>query len=63
MKVLIDQKLQNMEKTRYWLHKETGITYANIKKICDGNTESIRFDIINKLCTVFNCKFEDLFKL
>ena len=39
MKNIIDVKLQELGKSRYWLSKETNITYPNIIKICNNQTE------------------------
>lgn len=60
MKVLIDNVLKQQGKTRNWLSEETGITYANICKLCNGKTKSIQFDIADKICSVLDCKISDI---
>lgn len=62
MKIKIDDRLKTMNKTRYWLHKETGITYANIVRICNNNTTSIHLETLNKICTVLDCTPNDILK-
>lgn len=62
MKIQIDTLLEQQNKTRYWLAKETGIYYANIKKLCDNNTTSIKFEMLNKICDVLDCEPGDIIK-
>lgn len=60
MMVNIDKLLKDRDKTRYWLSKQIGITYPNIKKLADNNTESIKFKILEDICNVLNCKLDEL---
>ena len=48
MKIVIDEILKQQNKTRYWLAKEIGVTYPNIMKLCNSETESIKFDILER---------------
>ena len=61
MKNTIDLKLQELNKSRYWLSKETNITYPNIIKICNNQTESIKFSSLESICKALNCTLNDLF--
>lgn len=60
--IKIDELLQDKNKTRYWLHKETGITYANISKLCEGHTKSINFTVLEKVCEALKCEPKDIIK-
>jgi putative transcriptional regulator len=60
MIVNIDKILDNKGKTRYWLAKEVGITYPNLVKLCNNKTESIKFDILNKICNKLECTPNDI---
>jgi putative transcriptional regulator len=60
MKIIIDELLESKNKTRYWLAKETGVAYPNIMKLCNNETESIKFDILEKICTVLDCGINDI---
>lgn len=61
MKVKIDEVLTARGKTRNWLAEETGIAYNNLKKLCDGNTVSVNFEIADKICSALNCNISDIF--
>lgn len=57
----INKLLEQQGKTPYWLGKQTGISQNNIGKICNGETSTIRFDTIEKICKTLNCSINDLF--
>lgn len=58
----IDDILTHKNKTRYWLAKETGVTYPNIVKLIEGKTTSIKFEVLDKICDVLNCDISDILK-
>jgi putative transcriptional regulator len=60
MKIIIDELLESKNKTRYWLAKEIGVTYPNIMKLCNNETESIKFSILEKICIVLGCNTNDI---
>jgi len=60
MKVNIDDILKQKCKTRYWLAKEIEITYPNIMKLCNNKTESIKFDILERICIALECTPNDV---
>lgn len=57
----VKEILEQQNKTPYWLGKKTGISPNNIGKICNGETSTIRFDTIEKICIALNCSINDLF--
>ena len=61
-KLKVNKLLDQMNKTQYWLAKQTGISPNNINKIYNGETINIRLETINKLCTALNCTPGDLFE-
>ena len=61
MKLNVTQILAEQGKTPYWLGKQTGISQNNILKICNGETSTIRFDTLEKICKALNCSSNDLF--
>ena len=58
----INKILEQQNRSAYWLGKQTGISLNNIGKICNGETSTIRFDTIEKICLVLNCSIDDLFE-
>jgi len=62
-KVLIKRLKSIMEQrgvTTYWLAQRTGVSWQNIRKIEDGNTSRIEFELLEKLCEVLECQPGDL---
>lgn len=57
----INEILEEQGRTPYWLGKQTGISQNNIGKICNGETSTIRFDTLEKICKVLNCSIDNLF--
>lgn len=58
----IDRILEQQNRSVYWLGKQTGISPNNIGKICNGETSTIRFDTIEKICLALDCSINDLFE-
>lgn len=57
---------KQMEKKHISLHElslEIGETDAVLRNLCSGKNESIRFDIIEKLCDFFDCSPSSIFKI
>lgn len=61
LRLRIDEILKQQGKTPYWLAKTTGISQNNMGKICNGETSTMRFDTIQKICLALNCSPNDLF--
>ncbi len=60
IKVNIVELLKKENKTKYWLCKKSGISRTNLDNIIKGNTSSISFDYIEKLCFFLKCTPNDL---
>lgn len=58
----VNKILEKKGLTPYWLGKQTGISQNNILKICNGETSTIRFDTIEKICKALDCSINDLFE-
>ena len=61
LRLIFNEILQKQGKTPYWLGKQTGIAPNNISKICSGETSTIRFDTLEKVCKALNCSINELF--
>lgn len=60
IKVIIDDILKQKGKTRYWLAKQCNISQNNMAKICNNETNSIKFDTMEKICKVLECSPNDI---
>ena len=57
----INEILEQQGKTPYWLGKQTNISQNNIGKICNGETSTIRFNTLEKICKSLECSIDELF--
>ena len=62
VKLRINDILQEQGKSRYWLNKQLGMHYVSFKKMIENNTDSIRFETLDKLSTILNVPVGDLFE-
>ena len=63
MKLRILEILNEKGKTKYWLYNQMGLSYQNFNKIVNNETNSIRFDNLEKLSTILECPIGDLFEI
>ena len=60
MKVILKETLEKQGKSQYWLAKETGITPANLSKLCANKTTKVDFIVLQKICDALNCDISDI---
>lgn len=53
--------LKRKGKTKYWLYKQMNMTYTNFNNIVTNKTSSIKYENIEKLCTILECDPNELF--
>ena len=63
MRVTIDNVLRQRDKSRYWLSQQTRINYQNIIRLCNGETKSVNFESIDKICIALSCTPNDIFDI
>lgn len=63
MIITIDNMLKQKGRTRYWLSQQIGITYPNMKRLCDNDTSSIRFSVLESICIALECAPNDILKI
>lgn len=63
--IYIDIKplLKRKDKTMYWLVKEVESSYQALNHMMNGETTSIHFEMIEKLCEALECEPGDLIKM
>lgn len=55
MYVDISSVLQSRNRTRYWLAKEIDCSYQSLLKLCQNETTSVSFDLLEKICIALDC--------
>ena len=60
MKISIKQKLNEKGMTRYELAKRIGVTYPTITSIYNGESTSIKFEILESICKELDCSLDDI---
>ena len=58
--IKIKELLEKKHKTKYWLIKNLEGSYQSISRLINNETTSIRFDTIDKICSLLNCKVGDI---
>lgn len=47
--------------TKYALYKQLGMSYQNFNNMVTNKTRSIKYDMIETLCIIFDCEPSNLF--
>lgn len=53
--------LEQKGHSKYWLCKQLGMHYVSFKKMIENNTDSIRFDTLDRLATILEVPVSELF--
>ncbi len=62
IKLRIIDILEEQGKSKYWLNKQLGMHYVSFKKMIENNTDSIRFDTLDRLSSILNVPIGELFE-
>ncbi|HBF0595770.1 TPA: helix-turn-helix domain-containing protein [Clostridioides difficile] len=60
MNIQINELLKSKGKSKYWLSKQTGMTQQNMGKLASGQTTSIKFELLEKICLALECTPNDV---
>ena len=55
--------LKEQNHSKYWLYKQMELSYQNFNRMVQNETSSIRFENLEKLCSILNCSIGDLFEI
>lgn len=55
--------LKEQGHTKYWLWKQTSMSYQNFNKVITNQTGSIKFDTLEQLKAGLGCPIGDLFEV
>ena len=61
MRLNVLELLEKHGKTKYWLHKQLGMSYQNYHKMIHNETKSISYRNIEALCVIFDVTPNELF--
>jgi len=56
----LDEVLEKRGKSLYWLQQKTGFAYTTLWKLSTGKTESIKFEVLDKICDLLECEPGDI---
>lgn len=52
--------LEERQKSKYWLYKQMGMSYQNFSKMINNQTKSIRYENLEAMCNIFECRLDEL---
>jgi putative transcriptional regulator len=63
IKVPLKRLLRERDRSVYSLAKETNVAYTTLWKLETGRSQSISFDVLEKLCTALDCTPNDILQI
>ena len=54
--------LDKSGQSKYWLGKQLDTSWQNLNRMMNNETKSIRYEVIETLCQLFECTPNDLFE-
>ena len=58
--VRVKEILKEKKKTKYWFVKKMEGGYQSLTRMMNNETNSIKFDTLEKMCDLFNCEIGDI---
>lgn len=58
--IKLKELLVKKDKTRYWLEKETGISFRTISNLYFNTCTGIQFETLEKICKALDCTVNDI---
>ena len=62
IKLRVMELLEERNMTKYSLYKQLGMSYQNFSRMLKNETKSIRYEMIETLCLIFDCEPNELFE-
>ena len=63
VRLKIRELLDEKGKTKYWLHNQINMDYNNLSRLMNNETDTIRFENIEKLCNILDCTPNELMEI
>lgn len=58
--IKLEKVLKEKSRTRYWLQKETGISFQTIANLVRNDASGIQFETLEKICNALDCTPNDI---
>lgn len=55
--------LAQQNHSKYWLYIQMNLSYQNFNRLVNNETRAIRYENIEKLCTILQCTPDELFEI
>lgn len=63
VKINLEKYLDEQERSLRWVATKTGIAVSTLQNIKQGKTQSISFEVLEKLCDLFKCNVADMISI
>lgn len=63
IKIKLKELLDRDERSLNWVANKTNLSYASLHKLVNNKTTSISFDVLEKLCALFQCDVGDMIEI
>jgi putative transcriptional regulator len=60
IEIRIDELLESLGRSFYWLAKETGISHTTLWRLKKGKALGINFETLEKMCGALHCQPGDV---
>lgn len=61
IKLNVKELMKKNNMSKYRLHQMIGMSYQNFSKMINNETKSIKYEMIDTLCKIFECTPDELF--
>ena len=58
----LEAVLKRKDRSRYWLHKKSGVTYPTIHALYHNKTKFYSAKVLHRLCAALDCPLHELLK-
>lgn len=62
IRLKLDKLLEKHRRSKYWVYTKLGMSPQNFGRMLTNTTKSIRYEILEALCIMFDCTPNDLFE-
>lgn len=60
IRLRVKEILEEQGHSKYWLNQRLGMCYRNFSNLIENKTTSVRFDTLQKLCTILHVSVSEL---